>query len=158
MNPIVRVMELAATAGSSVLVDGVSFEVWPGRVTALVGASGSGKTTSALALLGEHGNGVRLDGTVEVDGQVVVDGNGPTLAASAVRGRVVAYMPQHPGSALNPARRIGKTLQELERLHHPGEAVVPEALRAAQIDPPRCGGFRISSRVGSGSGSRWRRR
>ncbi len=135
MNPIVRVTQLAATAGSSVLVDGVSFDVWPGRVTALVGASGSGKTTSALALLGEHGNGVLLDGMVEVDGQLVVDSNGPTLAASAVRGRVVAYMPQHPGSALNPARRIGKTLQELERLHHPGEAVVPEALRAAQIDP-----------------------
>jgi peptide/nickel transport system ATP-binding protein len=134
-DALVRVSELAASAGSSVLVDGISFEVWPGRVTALVGASGSGKTTSALALLGEHGNGVRLEGTVEVGGQVVVDGNGPTSAASAVRGRVVAYMPQHPGSALNPARRIGKTLQELERLHHPGESVVPEALRAAQIDP-----------------------
>ena len=122
---LVRVVGLSAVAGVGVLVDGVSFEVVAGEVTALVGASGSGKTTSALALLGEHGDGVRLGGRVEVGGRVVVDGNGVTAAAAAVRGRVVAYMPQHPGSALNPARRIGTTLRELAKLHggDPGEAV-----------------------------------
>jgi len=122
---LVRVVGLSAVAGVRVLVDGVSFEVVAGEVTALVGASGSGKTTSALALLGEHGDGVRLGGRVEVGGRVVVDGNGVTAAAAAVRGRVVAYMPQHPGSALNPARRIGTTLRELAKLHggDPGEAV-----------------------------------
>ncbi|TDD29026.1 ABC transporter ATP-binding protein [Kribbella turkmenica] len=134
---LVRVRGLAATAGSAILVDDVSFEVWPGQVTALVGASGSGKTTSALALLGEHGNGVRLDGQVEVDGQLAVDRNGPTSAASGLRGRVVAYMPQHPGSALNPARRIGATLRELEGLHHRGEPVVQQALSAAQLPGDR---------------------
>ncbi|MGW1345793.1 ABC transporter ATP-binding protein [Kribbella sp. NPDC002412] len=134
---LVRVAGLEATAGSAILVDGVSFEVWAGRVTALVGASGSGKTTSALALLGEHTSGVQLSGSVEVDGQLVVDGDGPTAAASGVRGRVVAYMPQHPGSALNPARRVGATLRELEGLHHPGEGVVREALRAAQLPDDR---------------------
>lgn len=134
---LVRVAGLAAVAGESILVDGVDFEVWAGQVTALVGASGSGKTTSALALLGEHGTGVTLSGSVQVDGQVVVDGNGVTSAAAAVRGRVVAYMPQHPGSALNPARRIGAGLNELAKLHHPGCDVVPEALRAAQLPADR---------------------
>ena len=136
MKPIVTVSGLAARAGDSILVDGVDFDVFPGQVTALVGASGSGKTTSALALLGEHGDGVRLSGRVEVDGLVVVDSNGPTTAD--VRGRVVAYMPQHPGSALNPARRIGAGLRELARIHHPSVAeVVPEALRAAQLPDDR---------------------
>ncbi|GAA1549923.1 ABC transporter ATP-binding protein [Kribbella lupini] len=134
-EPLVRVRGLAATAGPSILVDQVSFEVWAGQVTALVGASGSGKTTSALALLGEHGDRVVLRGSVEVDGEVVVDDDGPTEAD--VRGRVVAYMPQHPGSALNPARRIGAGLRELEKLHHPGRDVVPEALRAAQLPGDR---------------------
>ena len=135
MSPLVSVRGLAATAGTAVLVDDISFDVAAGEVTALVGASGSGKTTSALALLGERGDGVQLNGYAEVDGEVVVDGNGPTAAAARVRGRVVAYMPQHPGSALNPARRIGVTLRELARLHHPGDdGVVREALRAAQLD------------------------
>jgi peptide/nickel transport system ATP-binding protein len=133
MKPLVKVTRLAAVAGTAILVDGVDFEVWPGQVTALVGASGSGKTTSALALLGEHGNGVTLTGRVEVDGTVVVDNNGPSRSASAVKGRVVAYMPQHPGSALNPARRIGAGLRELARLHRADEEVVQEALRAAQV-------------------------
>ncbi len=136
MRPLVKATGLAAVAGDAILVDGVDFEVWPGQVTALVGASGSGKTTSALALLGEHGHGVKLSGRVEVDGQVVVDSNGP-VAGVDVRGRTVAYMPQHPGSALNPARRIGAGLNELARLHHPGEHVVPEALRAAQLPDDR---------------------
>ncbi|MEV4260497.1 ATP-binding cassette domain-containing protein [Kribbella sp. NPDC049584] len=129
---VARVENLTATAGSAILVDRVSFEVVAGQVTALVGASGSGKTTSALALLGEHGDGVRLDGRVEVGGEVVVDSNGPTRAD--VRGRVVAYMPQHPGSALNPARRIGTTLRELAKLHD-GDA--EEAVRAAQLPGDR---------------------
>ncbi|WP_433008893.1 ABC transporter ATP-binding protein [Kribbella sp. CA-294648] len=134
---LVKVVGLAAVAGQSILVDGVDFEVWPGQVTALVGASGSGKTTSALALLGEHGNGVTLTGSVQVDGQKVIDSNGVTATAANVRGRVVAYMPQHPGSALNPARRIGAALTELAKLHHPGAEVVPEALRAAQLPSDR---------------------
>jgi peptide/nickel transport system ATP-binding protein len=130
--PLVSVEGLTATAGSGVLVDGVSFEVVAGEVTALVGASGSGKTTSALALLGECGTGVRLTGRVEVDGQIVVDSNGVTDVD--LRGRVVAYLPQHPGSALNPARRIGVTLRELARLH---DGDPHRAIRAAQLPADR---------------------
>ncbi|MFC0627822.1 ABC transporter ATP-binding protein [Kribbella deserti] len=130
----VKVLGLTATAGDVVLVDDVSFEVTPGRITALVGASGSGKTTSALALLGEAGPGVSLRGSVEVGGVQVVDANGPTAAAAKVLGRVVAYMPQHPGSALNPARRIGAGLSELARLH---AGDVAEAMRAAQLPGDR---------------------
>ncbi|PCG87645.1 ABC transporter [Streptomyces sp. WZ.A104] len=140
MTPIVSVRSLTARAGDSVLLDAVDLDLYEGRVTALVGPSGSGKTTAALALLGEAGPGVRLTGGVTADGVTVVAEDGITKAAAGLRGRVVAYMPQHPGGALNPARRTGAVLAELARLHHSAStatAAVAEALDAAQLPPGR---------------------
>ncbi|WP_329429917.1 ATP-binding cassette domain-containing protein [Streptosporangium sp. NBC_01495] len=101
---MIRVVGLRAEAGGGTLVDGVSFQLAPGRVLALVGASGSGKTTIGRALLGEHAPGVVLSGTVEVAG-------------------TVGYLPQHPASALNPVRRAGAVLREVAGRHAPGGAV-----------------------------------
>ncbi|WP_399894645.1 ABC transporter ATP-binding protein [Streptomyces sp. BBFR51] len=135
MEPVIEVGGLTARAGGAMLLDGVAFTVEPGEATALVGPSGSGKTTAALALLGEAAPGVRLTGTVRVSGTQVVDSGGPTGSAAEVRGRVVAYMPQHPAHALNPARRIGSVLTELARLHRPdtegGRAAAPDHAAAA---------------------------
>ncbi|MFK0121103.1 ABC transporter ATP-binding protein [Streptomyces sp. NPDC090994] len=122
MEPVIEVSALTALAGPARLLDGVDLTVSPGEVTALVGPSGSGKTSAALALLGEAAPGVRLTGTVRVAGVEVVGVKGPTGAARDVRGRVVAYLPQHPAHALNPARRIGSVLTELVRLHRPADA------------------------------------
>ncbi|MGP4095348.1 ATP-binding cassette domain-containing protein, partial [Nonomuraea sp. KM90] len=97
---IVRVSGLRAEVDGRALVDGVSFELAAGEVLALVGASGSGKTTTGLALLGEHAPGVRLSGEVR---------RAPGT---------VAYVPQHPSSVLNPARRVGGVLREIAR-HQP---------------------------------------
>ncbi|KOX06584.1 peptide ABC transporter ATPase [Streptomyces sp. NRRL B-1140] len=80
------------------IVDGVRLRVLPGRVTALVGASGSGKTTIGLALLGEYPAGAR------VTGEVRRPGDGP-----------VGYVPQHPATVLNPARRISALLDDIAR-------------------------------------------
>ncbi|MFD7551184.1 ABC transporter ATP-binding protein [Streptomyces sp. NPDC059578] len=134
--PVVTVRALTARAGDTVLLDALDLDLHPGRITALVGPSGSGKTTAALALLGEAGPGIRLTGRVSAGDVPVVDADGVTPAAAALRGRVVAYMPQHPGSALNPARRTGAVLRELARLHRGAHrAPVADALAAAQLPP-----------------------
>lgn len=140
MTALVTVRGLTARAGGTVLLDSVDFDLHAGRVTALVGPSGSGKTTAALALLGETGPGVRLSGRVTVGAVTAVDERGVTDDAAPLLGRVIAYMPQHPGSTLNPARRTGAVLAELARLHHPddaGPSSVGEALQAAQLPPGR---------------------
>ena len=130
MTVVVR--GLVAKVGDAILLDGLDFRVEAGRVTALVGPSGSGKTTAALALLGE---GAELSGHVSVAGTEVVNAGGVTAAAAGMRGAVVAYLPQHPGSALNPARRIGATLRELAALHR--GRPVEEALGLAQLPSDR---------------------
>ncbi|ELP66758.1 ABC transporter ATP-binding protein [Streptomyces turgidiscabies] len=97
-TPAAELKNLRVEIDGRVLVDGVDLRVLPGRVTALVGASGSGKTTTGLALLGEHPPGAR------VSGEVRVSGGGP-----------VGYVPQHPATVLNPARRVGALLDDIAR-------------------------------------------
>jgi peptide/nickel transport system ATP-binding protein len=96
--PVAEFRNLRVEVGGRAIVDAVSLRVLPGKVTALVGASGSGKTTTGLALLGEYPPGAHVTGDVR-------------LAADGL----VGYIPQHPATALNPARRISALLTDIAR-------------------------------------------
>jgi peptide/nickel transport system ATP-binding protein len=95
---VAEIRDLRVEIDGRALVDGVNLRVRPGKVTALVGASGSGKTTTGLALLGEYPPGAHVTGEVHRAG----DG-------------LVGYVPQHPAAVLNPARRISALLHDLAR-------------------------------------------
>ena len=119
---VVRVegLSLGLRTGDRVVED-VSFTVRPGEIVGLVGESGSGKTTTALALLGYTRPGVVIrGGTVTVGGEPIL-GRDPR-ALRSLRGRVVSYVPQDPGGALNPALRIGDSIMDVLRAHRSGVA------------------------------------
>ncbi|WP_309140273.1 ATP-binding cassette domain-containing protein [Streptomyces sp. PKU-EA00015] len=97
MNAVAEIRNLRVEIGGRAIVDGVNLQVVPGKITALVGASGSGKTTTGLALLGEYPAGARVTGDVRVPDALV------------------GYVPQHPGSVLNPARGVGALLSDIAR-------------------------------------------
>lgn len=98
------------------IVDEVSLTIAPGEVLGLVGESGSGKTTVGLAVLGHARKGVTVaSGRVEI-GDVPMLELGPTQLRLA-RGQLVSYVPQDPGTALNPAMRIGTQLLEVLEAH-----------------------------------------
>jgi len=92
-------------------VDGVSFAVDAGERVGLVGASGSGKSLTALAILGLTPE----PGAISA-GRVTVDG----VEASGIRGYrggVVGLVLQEAGSALNPVYSIGFQLVETIEAH-----------------------------------------
>ncbi|MGV9953271.1 ABC transporter ATP-binding protein [Streptomyces cellulosae] len=113
VKPVAEVRDLRVEIDGRAIVGGVSFRVLPGRVTALVGASGSGKTTTGLALLGEYPGGARVSGEVRVTAGGAV---GRTTGGPVGRtGEPVGYVPQHPASVLAPARRVDALLTDIAR-------------------------------------------
>jgi peptide/nickel transport system ATP-binding protein len=98
------------------VVDEISIAIKPGEVLGLVGESGSGKTTVGMALLGHVRRGGRIGG-----GVVMIDGNDLAHLDDAglrrLRGGTVAYIPQDPGTSLNPALRLRLQLREMLDAH-----------------------------------------
>jgi peptide/nickel transport system ATP-binding protein len=107
----IRDLRLELTTGEPIVED-VTLEVAPGEIVGLVGESGSGKTTTALALLGYARPGVRIgQGEILVAGETVSGRD--ERGARRLRGRLVSYVPQDPGNALNPALRIRSAIQHM---------------------------------------------
>jgi peptide/nickel transport system ATP-binding protein len=99
------------------IVEDVAFELRPGQVLGMVGESGSGKSTVAVALLGLARRGLEV-----TSGEVCID-DVDVLALSAgqlreARGSLISYVPQDPGSGLNPAHKVGWQLHEALTVHH----------------------------------------
>ncbi|KHJ54695.1 hypothetical protein LA66_08905 [Aureimonas altamirensis] len=97
---MIEAQDLAIHMDGRRLVSGVSFTVDPGRVLALAGESGIGKSLVAAALVGMLPGGAQRGGTLFLDGQVMTD-----ACLRAVRGRRIALAPQ-PLSSLDPSARV----------------------------------------------------
>jgi peptide/nickel transport system ATP-binding protein len=133
----VRDLDVRIGAAGPDVVSKIGFEVPAGEVLGLVGESGSGKTTVALALLGHARRGLRItSGEVLLDGTDLLQLDRGQLRAA--RGAKVAYVPQDPAAALNPAQRVGTQLREALQVHpgavdDPGSRVL-EVMREARLD------------------------
>jgi peptide/nickel transport system ATP-binding protein len=117
-SPVVAVSDLRVELlGSGIdIVDEIGLQVHEGEVLGLVGESGSGKTTVGMALLGHVRRGGKVGGgDIAIDGRHLSDLGETELRA--LRGGVVSYIPQDPGTALNPALRIGTQLSEVLEAH-----------------------------------------
>lgn len=127
----IRDLKVAAKTDSGRIIDiikGVSFDVAAGEIVALIGESGSGKTTIALSLMGYTRSGCWISG-----GQVTVDGQDMVQLTererATVRGTKVAYVPQSAAAAFNPAATIMDQVIEVTRIH--GLMAAADARKAA---------------------------
>jgi len=111
-------LHVALGRDNAPIVRGISFSVSSGEILGLVGESGSGKTTLAMALLGYARSGARIvGGSVKVRGEELLGLSWNDQRR--LRGDVIAYVPQDPATALNPALRIGDQLSEVLAVHEP---------------------------------------
>ena len=100
-------------------VNKVSLDLKPGECLGLIGESGSGKSVTALSVMGLVASppGVITGGAVRLEGQDLI--GAPYELLRSLRGRKVAYIFQDPLSTLHPLYRIGDQLIEAIRVHDP---------------------------------------
>lgn len=112
--PLLDVRGLTVSYGRKTVVHDVAFSLYPGRTLALIGESGSGKSTIARAVL-------RLlpNRRAHVDGAIDLRGDDTTVlsdrAFRPLRGRVLGFVPQDPANSLNPVRTVGSQALEATR-------------------------------------------
>ncbi|HEV6954772.1 MAG TPA: ABC transporter ATP-binding protein [Promicromonospora sp.] len=154
-EPVLSVRGLSVSYGDVPVVRDVDLDVAPGERVAVVGQSGSGKSTVVAALLQLlPGAGRITAGTVRLRGEDLAAAGEARMRA--VRGSRIGLVPQDPGTNLNPSMRVGDQVADALRaeglrgaavqrrvVELLGEAGVPEpARRARQYPHEFSGGMR----------------
>ena len=158
MTNLVEVKDLSVVvrkAGAdAAIVKNVGFSIPRGEVLALIGESGSGKTTIALALLGYARRGCRIaGGSIRVGDTNVLD-----LDAAALhdyRGRKVSYIAQSAAAAFNPMKTIMDQVVEGAAIHGTttralAEAKAVDLFAALALPEPKTIGSRYPHQVSGG--------
>ncbi|MFE0026880.1 ABC transporter ATP-binding protein [Amycolatopsis sp. NPDC059021] len=106
------------------LVRDVSFEIGAGERVGLIGESGSGKSLTALSVMGLLPEELTATGSIKLDGRELLGVSEKDI--SRLRGNDLSMVFQEPMTALNPAMRVGRQVAEPIRIHgtrrDPGKA------------------------------------
>jgi peptide/nickel transport system ATP-binding protein len=135
------VRDLTVDIGGRRVVDGVSFEVADGERVGLIGESGSGKSLTALAILGLLPDGARAGGSIRWNDAELI--GMPDRRLADIRGDEIGIVFQEPRTALNPIRTVGRQIAEAVRIHErltrreARERAVAEAARVRLPEPER---------------------
>ncbi|MEV6619746.1 ABC transporter ATP-binding protein [Amycolatopsis sp. NPDC051106] len=97
------------------LVRDVSFEIGAGERVGLIGESGSGKSLTALSIMGLLPEELRASGSIRLGERELLEMSEKDL--SRLRGDELAMVFQEPMTALNPAMRVGRQVTEPGRIH-----------------------------------------
>src|SRR3954451_17170814 len=125
---VLTVTDLTVSVRDTTLVDGVDLTIGRGERVGLIGESGSGKSLTALALMGLLPDELSVRGTALLGG---VDPLGlPRRELAPLRGERIAMVFQEPMTALDPMMRVGQQVAEIIRVHR--DVSQDEALARAE--------------------------
>jgi ABC-type glutathione transport system ATPase component len=127
--PLLQVRDLSVAFGEDrarEVVSHVDLDLSPGEILGIVGASGSGKTTTLRAIVGYLPRGATVtSGSVRFQGVDLL--TLPEGELRRFRGRKVAMIVQNPASALNPLRTVGDQIRRLAKDR--GQALEADVVR-----------------------------
>jgi peptide/nickel transport system ATP-binding protein len=112
---LLEVSGLGIRYGAAEVVSGLSFDVDAGESVGLVGQSGSGKTQTALAIMGLLPPDAAVSGSIVFDGDELL--GAPESELDALRAARIGMVFQDPTQALNPYVPIGKQLRRILLRH-----------------------------------------
>ncbi|WP_327145178.1 ABC transporter ATP-binding protein [Nocardia sp. NBC_01327] len=112
---LLEIDDLTVRFGETTVLDGIGFALDAGERLGLIGASGSGKSLTALAILGLLPQEAQVRGSIRLDGVELLGRGDREL--SRIRGNRIAMVFQEPLSALNPLMRVGRQIGGPLRLH-----------------------------------------
>ncbi len=110
------------------VLEDFSLRIAPGKMLALVGESGAGKSIAALSILGLLPPGAKASGGIFVDGE-----RAEGAALRHLRGRRAGMVFQNPLAALNPTQRVGAQIAEAWLVHEGGSRTLARAKAAALL-------------------------
>src|SRR6201746_2123093 len=120
-QPLLDVRDLSVAfhqpSGTSVAVDGISFEIKRGECVALVGESGSGKSVSALSILKllPYPTASHPTGSIHFKGHELLTMSEREIRG--IRGNDISIIFQEPMTSLNPLHTIESQIAEILQLH-----------------------------------------
>ena len=138
-TPAIAVRDLSVRFGEREVVGLDHLELHAGEILGVAGESGSGKSMTALAILGLAPTlGATVGGTVTFDGRDLLAL--PERDLREIRGRRIAMIFQSPVSSFNPVFRVGDLFVRALRLHgarsrDEARARAAEELRSVLLSP-----------------------
>ena len=133
---VLRVEGLDVGTGRVELLKDVTFSIERGERVGLIGESGSGKSLTALAVMGLLGEGLRASGEVWLSGRTPAENNLLTMSErrlARLRGDSMSMVFQEPMTALNPTMRVGAQVAEVMILHRTQPSRAAARARAVEL-------------------------
>ncbi|MBA3841412.1 MAG: ABC transporter ATP-binding protein [Actinobacteria bacterium] len=137
-EPLLRVENLRtwfdSDRGAIRAVDGVDFEIQPGKTLGVVGESGSGKSVTALSVM----RLVEVPGHISEESRIVFDGRNLAevneKAMERIRGNEISMIFQEPMTSLNPVYSVADQIAEAVRSHQSIGAKAAHARAVEMLD------------------------